>query len=69
MLTPITPEEYAQILVERFNSWRSFAGDQRLKNIFLGAKLSLSDIERWSPETAVEMREAYAIAEKELFPL
>jgi hypothetical protein len=57
----MTPQEYATILVARFNSMREAEGDQRLLQIFLGAKDSVADY----PE---DVRQAYDLAEKELFP-
>lgn len=57
----MTTEEFAQTLIERFNSMRPAFGDRRLHQIFLGAKDSVANY----PE---DVRHAYDLAEKELFP-
>jgi hypothetical protein len=67
-MIPMTPEEYARNLVDRYNSLRKAVGDQNLYPIFLGAKISLSDLERRAPKVYAEVMQAYDLAEKELFP-
>ena len=52
----MTPQEYAQTLTERFNSMRKVVGDQRLRQIFSGAKDSTP---KWlDAKTKAEVEEA-----------
>jgi hypothetical protein len=61
MLLPLTTEEYAQNLIQRYNAMRSLVSEEKLYQIFLGAKDSV----KFYPE---DIRRAYDLAEKELFP-
>lgn len=66
MPTPMTANEYAQTLIDRFKSIRTAVGDQRLRQIFSGTKRA---IPTWlDPAEAEVVNEAYQIAERELFP-
>jgi hypothetical protein len=65
----MTSEQYAQTLIQRYNSMRSLANDERPETarVFLGAKDSIQEY-TLGPQVAQEMRIAYSLAEKELFP-
>ena len=67
MRTPITPEQHAQILIQRYNSMRTAVPEKLLLQIFLGAKDSIQEY-TLGPKVAEEMRRAYDLALKELFP-
>jgi hypothetical protein len=67
MLTPLTTEEYAQHLIQRYKEMRSLVDDEEtLYQYFLGAKDSIQE-STLGPKVAKSMRESYGIAERVLF--
>jgi hypothetical protein len=67
MKTQATTTEYAQTLIERYNSMRKAVGGQKLHQIFLGAKASVEQGDL-DPAVKIEMLAAYKKAEQDLFP-
>ena len=66
MPTPMTAPEFAKTLIEHFKSIETAAPDLNLRQIFSGAKKAVPN---WlDPEEKKIVTEAYAIAEKALFP-
>lgn len=63
----MTSEQYAQALVQRYNSMRTDVPEEKLFQIFLGAKDSIQE-HVLGPQVAQELRDAYELAQKELFP-
>jgi hypothetical protein len=65
MPPPMTPQEYAQTLIEHFSSIAAAAPELNLRKIFSGARKA---IPTWlDPDEDRIVREGYAIAERELF--
>lgn len=60
-MTPLTTEEHARHLIQRYNDMSSLVSKEKLYQIFLGAKDSVE----FYPE---DIRRAYDLAENELFP-